>query len=74
MRSLADRVNKIMQERILDLSSNTSYPILSCKFCGNPNKKGYRVDTEFDYLTTDKNSHIESFCIKCWLMYILSRI
>ena len=71
MRTLGERVELFLQDRMLDLSANTSYPILPCAFCGEENKKGERVDTEFDFLTTTNEKDIESFCIRCWFMNLL---
>lgn len=72
MKTLGERVERVLKDRIIDTRSNTSALLLPCKFCGEQNTRDRRVDTEFDYITHQKEE-IESFCIRCWLMNLLKR-
>lgn len=76
MKTLGERVDRLLKDRGVDLGCNTSYGTLPCRFCGQENERRDRVDTEFDYLGSTKEvngKEVESFCIRCWFMSLLQR-
>ena len=50
MKTLGERVDRLLKDRSVGLGCNTSYSTLPCRFCGQENNRRDRVDTEFDYL------------------------